>query len=364
MIISHLTRVGIVALVALVLHQYYCHCQTHLEEQSFSRADCNLIAAQNACNCTYDAKYESAKIFCRSADERTEIWISIYERSSVDITCRHAGDSYAVITEELLARLPRLGSISKADFLAIHECVPFTPLLARLGLTQNEVLHIDGLGKLTQLTAQSFGHNRSCLQSVVDLELSAQPAGAQAGQRLNADIFTDFSNVRTVKIDLNITQLDERIFLPLVATLNDFTFLAKLREFPSAAMSPLHQLRVLMLMRHQFGDRLREDDFAPFRLLEYLTLLNCNITKLPARIFASLPALRHLTLNKNELRALPPSLFVAQTQLQSLDLGDNQLASLSRTLFHPATKLTSLTLSRNRFVKLSAEMLPPLGALT
>nr|XP_036215566.1 toll-like receptor Tollo [Bactrocera oleae] len=363
MIISHLTRVGMVTLIALVLRQYYCHCQTGLEAQSFSSADCSLITMKSSCNCTYDVGYESAKIDCRSADERTDIRISIYEKSAVDITCRYTGASYVVIAEELLARLPRLGSIRKADFLGIHECMPFTAILARMALTQSEILHIDGLSKLTRLTAQSFGHNTSYLHSVVDLELSVQPAIAQAAQRLNADLFTVFPNLRTLKIDLNVTKLDAGIFTPLAATLNDFTFYGRLREFPSAALSPLRQLSMLFLMRHQFGDRLREDDLASLSLLEQLTLNSCNITKLPARIFASLPALRQLKLNRNELRVLPPSLFVAQMHLQSLDLGDNQLETLSRTLFHHATKLTSLALYHNRLTMLSAQMLPPLNAL-
>lgn len=364
MIISHLTRVGIVALVAFSLRKYFfCHSQAVTEEQGFSSADCMLIATKNACNCTYDAKYESAKIDCRSADERTEVWISIYDKNAVDITCRHTGASYAVITDELLARLPRLGNIRNPAFLGIHECMPFTALLARLALTQSEILQINGLGMLTHLTAQSFGHNTSYLHSVVNLELLAQPTIAPAAQRLNADLFSAFPKLRTLKIDLNITQLDARIFMPLAATLNDFTLYASLREFPSASMSPLRQLLTLFMMYQQFGDRLREDDLAPFSLLEELTFHSCQITELPARIFVSLPALRQFKLTANELRVLPDALFVAQTRLKDLDLSNNLLESLPRSLFHHDTKLTSLSLLHNRFAKLSAQMLPPLNAL-
>ncbi|XP_028899001.2 toll-like receptor 4 [Zeugodacus cucurbitae] len=367
MIICLLTRVSIVALGALVLLKHYCHClQTAVDVQSFSIANCRTIQQENACNCSYDAFYESALIGCRSADERTELEISIYLKSDVDVTCRHVGAASAVrdaIPDELVARLPRLGSIRQAAFLSIHECMPFTPLLTRLALTRGKILHVHGLGRYTHLTAQNFGHNTSYLYSIVELELLAQPRVPQATQRLAADLFTVFPNLHTLKIELNITQLDIAVFIPLAATLNDFTLNARLRAFPTVALSPLRQLRVLYLMRQQFADRLCADDLAAFSLLEELSFHSCEISRLPARMLAPLPALKKLQLAKNELRVLPAALLVVNAHLDYLDLSDNLLESLPRTLFHPATNLTRLVLKNNRFAQLSAQMLPPLSAL-
>ncbi|XP_067634630.1 toll-like receptor 13 [Eurosta solidaginis] len=332
----------------------------HTEEM-----DQGSLAMNSTCNCTYNTKYESAKIDCKSANKRSALQVSIYEKTDVEIFCKPSGNAYPQIPTELLERLPRLGNMRTSHFLSVHKCVPFTQLLAHLALVRGNVLHIHGLGMIPLLTAQHFGQNLSYLQSVRDLELLAQPyeSALRDAQVLDVNLFKEFSALCSLKIDLNFTQLPNQIFTPIAQTLTDLLLYGALDTFPGQALATLQRLNTLTMMNHRLENRLHEDDFLELDLIAHLTLHSCGITNLPARIFTPLNALKSLRLTANKLRTLPAALFIAQTCLQTLDLSRNQLQVLPPQLFHPSTRLLHLTLSQNQLRHISAQSLPPMQAL-
>ncbi|XP_054729397.1 LOW QUALITY PROTEIN: uncharacterized protein LOC129238398 [Anastrepha obliqua] len=309
-------------------------------------------------------------IHCSDVTESAHIRIAVHTNNEVEIFCSGrigvgCNVTHPCFPTELLARLPRLGGLHKASFLSVHHCLPFTEVLTQLALQQSNVLQLNDLEFIPLLTAHHFGQNLSGLQTVTALELLAHPQLRilNVAQQLNADLFSAFYSLASLKIDLRFTQLPQDLFTPVAATLSDLMLYGRLSDFPRKSFGSLSRMSALTMSGHQLADRLREGDFEALGLLELLTLSRCGITVLPARIFALLPSLKWVLLFANQLRVLPTGLFAAQISLQMLDLSRNQLEALPLGLFHPSTKLVNLNLSRNRLLLLSAEILPPLHGL-
>uniref|UniRef100_W5KHT0 Slit homolog 2 (Drosophila) n=1 Tax=Astyanax mexicanus TaxID=7994 RepID=W5KHT0_ASTMX len=94
--------------------------------------------------------------------------------------------------------------------------------------------------------------------------------------------------------------------------------------------------------------KISKADFAGFRHLRVLQLMENKISIIERGAFQDLKELERLRLNRNNLQVLPELLFLATVKLSRLDLSENQIQGIPRKAFRGPTELKNLQLDYNQ----------------
>ncbi|XP_066518454.1 slit homolog 2 protein [Hoplias malabaricus] len=94
--------------------------------------------------------------------------------------------------------------------------------------------------------------------------------------------------------------------------------------------------------------KITKADFAGFRHLRVLQLMENRISVIERGAFQDLKELERLRLNRNHLQVLPELLFLNTIKLSRLDLSENHIQGIPRKAFRGATELKNLQLDYNQ----------------
>ena len=92
---------------------------------------------------------------------------------------------------------------------------------------------------------------------------------------------------------------------------------------------------------------------AGYTNLTRVKFTNCQLSSLPAGLFAGLASLQEIHLGQNFLTALPDGIFAGLPSLTRISLNNNKLASLSDGVFAGAPMLATIELQTNLIVNIS-----------
>lgn len=141
------------------------------------------------------------------------------------------------------------------------------------------------------------------------------------------------------------TSLPEDLFQGMVNIERILLSSQVLNTLPSVLYEGLGTLKNIGM--YGIYDSLPEGIFDGLDSLEYIEMIDCDLTALPENIFQGLTSLVSLELRENSFRTLPDTIFDGLKSLEILDLSGNELIELSSGIFGDLTSLLELDIHDN-----------------
>ncbi|KOA75063.1 NEAT domain-containing protein [Clostridium botulinum] len=165
-------------------------------------------------------------------------------------------------------------------------------------------------------------------------------------------VFDNLTKLKKLDIHGNyIKKLPKGIFDKLTELTELHIGMNQFKELPQGIFDRLTKLKQLSIYNmHTPLSKIDDNAFANLKNLEYLSLEETGISKIPESVFA-LTNLQHLILSKNQLKTIPKQLSNLK-KLTWLDLGTNYIEKIPDEVYKNLNKLTMFQIKDNQLTKI------------